>query len=59
MYHQLTVEHKECNLATNWLIVIDDQTEKDFPPLASSIEMLGRAFVVPEGLVQQQINCEL
>lgn len=31
MYYKLTVEHQECNIATNWLIVFDDQNEEGFP----------------------------
>lgn len=50
---------KECNLATDWLIVFDNQNEECFPALTSIIKSQSKAFVVPEGLVQEQINYEL
>lgn len=31
MYYKLTVEHQECNIATDWLIVFDDQNKEGFP----------------------------
>lgn len=49
LYHELTVKHQECNITTDWLSVGEN---KDGFPLW--LIRLGRTFVVPEGLVQEQ-----
>lgn len=54
LYHELTVRHQEYNITTNWLSV--DENEQGFPLW---LICLGRTFVVPEGLIQEQINCEV
>lgn len=59
MYHEWTVEHQEYNTATNWLMVFDDQNEEDSPFQGALFICRGKAFVVPEGLVQLQLNGEL
>lgn len=51
MYHKLTIKHKQSNLVSSWLIVLDDQNEESF---SLWLESLGS-----EGLVQEEINCEL
>lgn len=58
LYHDVAVEHQECNIITNWLSVADEN-EADFPLWPAALICLGRTFVVPGGLVQEQIKREL
>lgn len=59
MCHELNTEHQECNMVANWLTVFDDQSEDHFPLGPAALINQGRAFEVPEGLVQELIHCEL
>lgn len=58
LYHDVAVEHQECNIVTNWLSVADEN-EEGFPLSPAALICLGRTFVVPGGLVQEQIKREL
>lgn len=46
-------------MVANWLTVFDDQSEDHFPLGPAALINQGRAFEVPEGLVQELIHCEL